>query len=201
MITRCFPLAVLGGLILALGACATPPPKASAVRFHSGFQPSAQSVALQPADPALARSLEFSAYANAVGRRLEDLGFKPAADAQAADLIGQISYSTQVRSGPAERSPVSIGVGVGGVGSNVGVSVGSSIGLGERTSTDRVLTSLSLRLTPRGATTALWEGRAQIDQPAKAAAGSAVPQLIEALLADFPGPSGVTTTHGPPATR
>jgi Domain of unknown function (DUF4136) len=182
---------VLAMLAATVSGCATAPEPASAVRFHSGFAVQAQSIALVPADPALARSLEFASYANALGAKLEALGFKPAAGTT-ADLIGQISYSETRRAGPPKRSPVSIGVGVGGVGSNVGVSVGSQIGLGGSSESDVSSYELALRLNPAGSTQSVWEGRASVNLSGKGGLATAMPQLINALLSGFPGQSGMT---------
>lgn len=187
-------------VLLAAGlasACASTGSPVSAVRFHQGFTAQAQTVALRPADPALAGSLEFTSYAQAVGARLEALGFRPEADAAKADIIGQISYSSARREGRPGESPVSIGVGVGGVGSNVGISLGTRFGLGERKSTDELSYGLAVRLISSADGKTLWEGRAEIDQADSGGASlsAAMPQLIDGLFAQFPGPSGVTTKY------
>lgn len=184
-----------------LAGCADTRFKADVVRFHSGYQPAAMSVALVPADPALADSLEFTAYANQIGARLGQFGFTPEPDPAKAALIGQISYNSATRRGLREESPVKVGVGVGGVGSHVGVSLGTAFGIGEKTSNDVKVNSLSLRLVKPGGE-AVWEGRASSENPAKTGDFATVlPKLIDALFTDFPGPSGRTTRYTEPAGK
>lgn len=194
---------VLGlAAVLSLGA---PPAlarfKADVVRFHGATVPSGQSVALEAADPEQAGSLEFSSYANRLGEGLGRLGFKPAATTDAAPgLIGQIGYATTLR--PVLRdgddSPVHVGVGVGGGGGNVGVSVGTVFGLGKREPRGgaRVHELRLVLKTPEGA--AVWEGRATTETDERTPFAEVAPGLVDALLSDFPGPSGRTTRYKAP---
>lgn len=195
---------------LVLGASASPARaaprfEADVVRFHSGTVPTGQTIQLKPMDASLAQSLEFTSYANQLGQKLEALGFKPAASG-AGDLIGEVRYTQTVRAEPREagRSPVSVGVGVGGGAGNVGVSVGTSFGLGTRRDPPgRRTTTLELRLKRASDGAPVWEGRAIHDgRDGKDTALSALmPRLIDAMLVDFPGPSGQTSRYRAPRNR
>jgi opacity protein-like surface antigen len=193
---------ILAASALALAVLATPAfarLEVEAVRFHNGFTVQPLTVALVPADPSLAKSLEFSAYANQVGAKLEALGFKPATDPATADLVGEIGYSTVTRQEPIEgnRSPVSVGVGVGGGSGGFGVNIGTVFGLGgsRRDGRETVTNRLELRLKRPSDNQVVWEGRANAQARAGRADStltSAMPGLIEGLLDKFPGPSGQT---------
>lgn len=167
------------------------------VRFHTGLAPAGQTITLQPADPALAASLEFSSYANQIGAGLEKLGFKPAVAGTKADLVGTISYGQTERADTSRSGPAfSIGVGVGTFGGNGGVSVGGSVPIGGGQSTTKMIRTTTLVLTLKRAndTVAAWEGRATTEgkSDAETALPAVIPALTEALLTDFPGVSGKT---------
>jgi hypothetical protein len=173
---------------------------ADVVRFHAGVAATGQTVALQPLDPALATSLEFTSYANTVGAALEKLGFKPAVAGTKADLIGTMSYVQVEREAPRDGrgSGFSIGVGIGSFGRNGGVSVGGSVPIGgssDKKSGPMIrTTTLEFNLKKPGETVAVWEGRATTEERASKDNGlpAMVPMLTEALFKEFPGPSGKT---------
>jgi hypothetical protein len=176
--------------------------QADVVRFHNGFTAQGQVIRLEPDDPGLAASLEYQSYAEALGARLAKLGFKPAGGENGApQLVGVIAYKSVVEASSAPaRSPVSIGVGVGGGSRNVGVSLGTSFGLGTPATRDVRVNSLSFTLKSAQDGQVVWEGRAtneQRDTP-NAAPTQAIPQLMDALLSDFPGLSGKTTRYRAP---
>ncbi len=195
-----FQVSLLGIALLGSAPAAARTITVDVVRFHSGLAPTGQTIALQPSDPALATSIEFSNYANGIGARLEKLGFKPATAGAKADLVGLISYSQTerqtIRDG--SRSGVTIGIGVGTFGSHGGVSVGGSVPVGgsdSGSSKDMIrTTTLELSLKRPGDTVAIWEGRTSTE--GRAAKDNALPEMIpvltEALLTDFPGTSGKT---------
>lgn len=196
---RAILLPVLLLTAMLLPGCAARPFEASVARFHNAYAVSPGRVVIRPVDPALAQSLEFSTYANMVGRALEQLGYTPASEVTQAELIAEISYQSIARAAPqADRSPVSIGVGVGGVGSNVGVSVGGVFGLGGKDQASPTASQhmLSVRLVPAAGGTAVWEGRASADVTGdNASLSNAMPDLVRALFDGFPGPAGQTTTY------
>lgn len=196
---------ILAAALLAssLGACASNRFEADVVRFHRNEVAEAATVSLRPADPNLAETLEFQQYADILGQRLARHGFHPASGGT-PDLIGEVSYTTTARAALRDnRSPVSVGVGVGGVGSNVGVSVGTAFGLGGNKSNGGTrIHTLSLRLMKPGGPT-IWEGRAEAEVGANSRGDlpAVFPRLADALLSDFPGPSGKTTRYVEPTGR
>lgn len=200
-VTRFFAAAFVA---TSLAACASPRFEADVVRFHRNDLAPAATVSLRHADPQVTQSLEFQQYAAVIGERLARHGFRPATGG-AADLIGEVGYVTSTRAAlrDGSSSPVSVGVGVGGIGSNVGVSVGTAFGLGRKSEGNgtRVHT-LSLRLMkPDGQT--VWEGRAtaETDREKGGDFAAMLPKLADALLANFPGPSGQTTRYVEPSGR
>lgn len=188
----------------SLAACSSPRLEADVVRFHRNDVAAAGTVTLRHADPQVTQSLEFQQYAAVIGERLARHGFRPATGGE-ADLIGEVGYVTSTRSTLREgsSSPVSVGVGVGGVGSHVGVSVGTSFGLGRKSEGSGIrVHTLSLRLMkPDGQT--VWEGRATAETAREKGGdfASLLPGLADALLSDFPGLSGQTTRYVEPSGR
>lgn len=76
--------AAVAGLVL-LGACATPF-EARVQSFQTMPPAQGQTFTIKPADASQPASLEFQSYANLVSAQLQQLGFKPAADAENAQL-------------------------------------------------------------------------------------------------------------------
>ena len=189
-------------LILALGtaaslsACASGPSGTDVTRFHLSQPVQRGSVYLEPVDGTRAGTLQFRQVAGAVAAELGEIGFRTVSTREAASLIGMIDYDQNTREAIASRSPVSVGVGGGTFGRNVGVSLGTAFGLGGRPK-DVKVTMLELRLArPDGQ--AVWEGRAITEAKEGTEAASpvaAIPQLADALLRDFPGESGATVTY------
>jgi len=191
-------------LATSLAACAAPRFEADVVRFHRNDVAQAGTVSLRHADPKVTQSLEFQQYAAILGERLARHGFRPASGGQ-ADFIGEVGYVTSTRAPlrDGSSSPISVGLGVGGIGSHVGVSVGTSFGLGQKKENNGTrIHTLSLRLmTPDGKT--VWEGRAttETDREEGGDFASLFPKLADALLSSFPGPSGKTTQYVEPSGR
>lgn len=77
--------------LLALSACATPF-TANVARFQVMPPPSGQSYFIQPADPALAGSLEFASYAQLVSAQLAHIGYQPAASPASATFVVMVDY-------------------------------------------------------------------------------------------------------------
>lgn len=143
-------------------------------------------------DPA---SLEDGLWREAVARELTAAGFGSATPG-AADGIAQVMVERETIRRENQRGPVSVGVGgqTGGWGSGLGVGLGFNLGGGPK---DVVLTRLSVRIRDRVSGEALWEGRAETRENAKAkeaAPALAAPRLANALFAGFPGTSGETIT-------
>lgn len=202
---RITALLTLPFLAATLAGCATALPPIEATRFHrldSPAIPSGSYAFAADADPAAA-TLANRSYEIAVARQLDRLGLR---DSRAA-ATGQADYQVSLRvsrdRGPADAAAngggVSVGVGGGTGGYNSGVGVGVGLDL-TRLLADRrdlVTTTLAVRITRRGDSLPLWEGRAQSVARAGSPAAQAdldADKLATALFRDFPGRSGETIT-------
>jgi hypothetical protein len=186
-------------LPLLLGACATAIPPVEVTRFHGAQVARQGRVAILPADPRDAGSLEFRTHANAVSAGLARAGFTVLDEgARGGDFRALVAFSRETRDpGVAtRRSPVSVGVGgsTGSYGSGLGVGIGIDLS-GPPTPT--VVMGLRVQLRRASDDATIWEGRAETvakeGSPA-AQPGIAAGKLADALFRDFPGPSGATIT-------
>lgn len=189
------PVAALVAALLLPSVSHAATVKVDVTRFHLLAPPAPQltgsSIAVEPADPAAASSLQFSALAAAANAELAKAGFKLTAGGQPADHVARISLTSSsevVR----KRSPISIGIGGGTGGWNGGIGGGVTfpVGGGTRTVTVALLT-LQIRRASDSST--VWEGRASTIAPSTDPI-SAAPVLLQALLKGFPGPSGESVT-------
>lgn len=194
MKTRALPalaaLAVLAG-------CSTTSRTApvDVTRYHLSQPIPAGTVAIQPQSPGQSGP-EYALYANAVAAEMARLGFSPASDAARADYVATVDFTRVDRGQVRTRPPVTIGLGGGGFGGNVGVGGGPSFGVGSKTRTVYG-SDLTVQLRRRGDSTMIWEGRAVTEalqgqqgaQPADSAG-----RMAAALFQAFPGQSGITTT-------
>src|SRR5690606_5881203 len=93
------------------------------------------------------------------------------------------------------RPPLTIGLGGGSFGGNVGVGGGASVGVGSKTRT-AYGSELGVQLRRRGDATMIWEGKAVAEtlsgQPGSQPADSAQ-RMASAPFQGFPGQSGITT--------
>lgn len=200
MRSRLLPASMLA-VSLVLGACASDRFGADVSRFHLGQPLARGTVYLEPADPSVAQGLEYRTYEAAVEERLRALGFTPVDTLAKAELVGVIGYGQTTREGLASRPPVTIGIGGGTFGGNVGVGLGGSFGVGGSRGNEVNVNALTLRLRRRSDNTTIWEGRAVAEAregSEYAALSEAVPVLADALLSNFPGPSGETVRYTPP---
>lgn len=78
--------------LFLLAACATPF-KAQVNRFQAMPAPQGQSFVVKPADPKREGSLEFAQYAALVSSKMTQIGYQPAANADAASLIVTVDYN------------------------------------------------------------------------------------------------------------
>lgn len=190
-------------LTILLASCASPSFQADVTRFHQNYVPQTEFVSIQPSDPGLGQSLEFSAYANQLGERLGKIGFKPATAGALPTLIAEFGYTQSTVSGlqANKRSPINIGIGVGGGEGNFGLggSVNFPVGGNRQYENLTKVLTVTLHLKKSGANAAtVWEGRATSQGPSGSsdyALSTAVPNLLDALLANFPGESGKTVRY------
>lgn len=180
--------------ILAVSPAVARPAPVEVTRFHTAQTlPRLKGAAIiVEAGPA---GLEDSVWRDAVARELAAAGFGSATPG-AADGIADVMVERETVRREKPRGPVSVGVGgsTGSYGGGLGVGLGINLGGGPK---DVVLTRLSVRIRDRVTGEALWEGRAESRENAKAkdaAPALAAPRLAHALFAGFPGTSGETIT-------
>jgi hypothetical protein len=168
---------------LAIGACASPNAGIDVKRFHLGTPVTRGTIAVVPANSAQASGLEYRSYADAVANELRAQGFTPVGADAGPAYVGTLTITQNVSVGPRRPSGFSIGIGGGGFsggrGGGIGLGGGASFPVGKS----------------RGDQALVWEGSAStaIDtRSPQASLANAVPAMARALLAGFPGPSGVT---------
>jgi hypothetical protein len=188
-------IAVILSLALAgsLGGCTATIPPVEVTRFHLNQPLTPGAVQSAPINGIDGNSIEFRTYAIAVGREMARLGFAEGD----GPYVAEIGYARDTRERLARRSPVTIGIGGGSFGGNVGVGLGTSFGVGGDGSRADIVSRLEVRLKRRSDQTVVWEGRAQTRAPANAPSaqpGLAAEKLARALFAGFPGESGRTIT-------
>lgn len=184
------PLAALS----LLPACAATIPPVEVTRFHVNEAIAPGTIATAPLAGQDGGTIEFRTYAIAVSRELAKLGF---VEAQKSAYLAEIGYARDTREQLAKRSPVTIGIGGGSIGSHVGVGVGTSFGVGGGSNRNIVISRLEVRIKRKADSAVVWEGRAQTEAPSNAPAaqpGLAAEKLATALFSGFPGESGKTIT-------
>ncbi|OWK31837.1 DUF4136 domain-containing protein [Sphingomonas mucosissima] len=187
------------GMAAALAGCATGPSRfpVQATRYHLNAMTDRGTVAVEPLTGSGTASLEYKTYAAAVQTELLRLGYTNPAPGTTPQFLATVSFSRASRPLPPRRSPISIGLGGGGIsggrGGGVGLGGGVSLPVGGSGAGEGVVTELSVRI--RQGPDAVWEGQAQslTDITASDADAAAVAtRLARALFADFPGESGRT---------
>ncbi len=175
-------------LAASLAACASGGGKQPAggglevARFHLGDPVARAQIAVEPFDRADSNRPEFPAYAAAVGRQLNRLGWQVVPTTTGSEQIALIDLEQGSREAIAALSAARIGRGVAAT-------------LGTGSSPDVTATLLEVAIRRRSDGTVFWEGRAvgeaRTGSP-EAARTAAVERLAEALFRDFPGESGRT---------
>lgn len=192
-------LIALASLAVLAGGCSTTGGGRAApvdvTRYHLSQPIPAGAVSIQPKDGAGAGP-EYQIYADAVGGELGRMGFTPAAAGARADYIATVEFVRTDRGQVRTRPPVTIGLGGGSFGGNVGVGGGASFGIGSKTRTVYGA-ELAVQLRRQGDNTVIWEGKA-ITETLGGAPGSqpgdSAGRLAAALFKGFPGQSGITIT-------
>ncbi len=204
-------------LLLALGACATPF-NANVSRFQAELPaPAGQTFAIVPQDPRNAGGLEFAQYAGIVAAQLQRVGYVPAANAQAADLVVQFDYGVdrgrdRIRNngfgdawggwggwGPGWGGRWGgwggWGPGWGGWGPGWGAGWGPGWGAGLGGGGVDVVTvftsGIDMKIDRRADGKRLFEGKAEASSNSNRLP-YLVPKLVEAMFTDFPGSNGET---------
>lgn len=192
MNTRNSRIILTFGLTLLVAACTSSAFKADITRFHDQSVTNylGHSVTIRPID-GMAGNLEFSSYAAIVGQKLGELGFRPAGN-EAPDIVAEMAYLfTPIATASRSGANVSIGAGSFGRRSSIGGGVSFPVGeSGQKTAYSR---RLELVLIDQESGARIWEGRA-LSEGMNADPQAIIPLLAEALLNEFPGPSGQTIT-------
>ena len=190
-------IAILGTAVL-LGACATTANIAGPVdvtRFHLGQPPERTTVSIEPLSSNQTISPEYRLYADAVVGQLERQGYVRSTSDMASGYIAGVSFLRTSRGFVRKRSPVSIGIGAGSFGGNVGVGGGASFPIGGGGEAEVIATELKVQLRRRSDDTVVWEGRAVTEGAGEGADSAATAErLAAAMFRDFPGESGITIT-------
>jgi hypothetical protein len=174
--------------------CAASIPPVEVTRFNNGQPIAPGGFTIMPLAGVDGQSIEFRTYAAAVSRELTRLGF---AEGGTAAYIAEVEFARTTRVDPVRRSPVTIGIGGGSFGGNVGVGVGTSFGLGKNKQRETVMTRLAVKIRKRADSAVVWEGRAVTQAGSNAPAaqpGLAADKLASGLFKGFPGRSGETIT-------
>lgn len=188
---------------VAVTGCTTTGPSVEVKRFHLGTPVTRGTISLVPANSAQSFGLEYRTYADAVANELRAQGFTPAAVDSGPAYVATLTITQNVAVGPRRPSPVSIGIGGGGFsgggyrggGVGLGGSVAFPVGHGRQDAVE--IDQVGLQIKRAGDQALVWEGNAQTTintRSPQATLTNAVPALARALLAGFPGPSGVTQT-------
>ncbi|WBH17359.1 hypothetical protein [Sphingomonas radiodurans] len=187
------------GMAAALAGCATGPTRfpVQTTRFHFNAMTNRGTIAVEPLPGAGPASIEYKTYAAAVQSELLRLGYANPAPGATPQFLATVAFTRAPRPLPPRRSPVSIGIGGGGIsggrGGGVGLGGGVSFPVGGSGGREGIVTELSVRI--RQGPDAVWEGQAQslTDAGAPDADAAAIAErLARALFAGFPGESGRT---------
>ena len=164
-------------------------------RFHLGTPVARDSVSVESLNGFAGVSPEDQIYANAVAAELGQLGFTPTTAAGApSQYIAAFNFKRTSQGTVRKRPPVTIGIGGGSFGGNVGVGGGASFGIGGGRA-ELIATELSVQLKRRSDNTIIWEGRAVTEALNQGGEpGVTAQRLAHALFKGFPGESGITIT-------
>lgn len=183
----------------AIAGCATTGANVDVKRFHLGAPVTRGTIALVPANSAQSFSLEYRSYADAVANELRAQGFTPVANDAGPAYVGTLTITQNIAVGPRRPSPFSIGIGgfgvSGGRGGGVGLGGGVNVPVGPSRRDAVEIDMVGLQIKRTADQSLIWEGSAQaaVDtRSAQASLAQTVPAMARALLAGFPGQSGVT---------
>lgn len=214
-----FKTAIAAFAIAALSGCASPGFRADVSRFQAQLPaPQGQTFAVIARDPNQRGGIEFATYAAQVGEELTRFGYRPASDADHADLIVKFGYGVDHGRERVESDGFGYGgFGYGGLGySHFGYGFGGygfggpalvhsrhgflyargfydpflfGGGYGGTYSYTVYTSGIDLTIERAGTGERVFEGSAE----AMARTNDLtrlVPNLIEAMFTDFPGNSG-----------
>ncbi|MEM1132157.1 MAG: DUF4136 domain-containing protein [Pseudomonadota bacterium] len=202
---------MIPALLLVLAGCTTPF-KANVARFQQLPPAQGQSFTVVPADPTLVGSIEFRQYASLVTQALQQQGYAPANDPAGADLVVSFDYIVdggreRVRTTPGFGPGFgAFGGGFGGFGFGRfnrfgwggfggpwgGFGPWGFGGFGPDVRSYTIYNSeLDMKIDRVADNLRVFEGRAQATSRTNNLT-YLVPNLVEAMFAEFPGNSGET---------
>ena len=181
------PIAIMLALAL-LTACASIL-KSDVVTFHEGAFPAGETIRVEALDPLKAQTLEFRQYARQVNNALRNVGYRPVAENEEAELIAQLDYAV-------ETGPVELRLERDGPYAYYHFSFGRfrdpfHFGLSDRWEPEVRSTPTMAIVSNAAQPERLFEGRVE-SIGAKRQLPEVMQYLITALFANFPGESGVT---------
>jgi hypothetical protein len=190
-------LALLSLPLFALAACTTGSSPVQVTRFNLGQPIAPGSIAAEPRDPVVAKSLQFGVYAQAVQAQLAHIGFTPAEKLSQSELVAVIDVNQGFREGPPRGPAFSIGIGGASFGRHSAIGGGVDLPVTRPRGTEMIGTELGVQIKRRSDGTIVWEGRARFET--RSTARDADPdigahKLAAALFTGFPGESGRTIT-------
>ena len=163
-------------------------------RFHLDQPIPEQSVSLKAVDD---NSIELASYSELVAAELARIGY-PVTDSESTEIFVDMNIIRGMQMKPPKRSPLSVGIGAGSYGGNVGMSGGVSMPVGGGGS-EVYATRLEVKFVNRAENSIVWEGRAVKETEAAPTDPNAVmQQVVKALFQDFPGESGKTVVVADP---
>lgn len=174
-------------LMLALSACNRGGLYADVARFHSNQPINRGALFIEPADPAIANSLEFRTHAELIAVEMRRLGYQTVPSRAQAQYVAVVDIA-QTDGTTVTRPGTTVGVPVGPT------IVATPVGRGPRNSTERT-TTVAVQIQRLSDGAKIWEGRASKTANVgtqQATLTWAVPALAGALFHDFPGKPGVT---------
>jgi len=184
-------LAALASLAL-VSACASGPATRDmeVTRSHLGQPIPPRPFATEPGDHAQHGGLEWESYASIVAEELTRLGFSRTT-LEESEMVAVVEVQRGARAA-LRRSAVSIGIGGGSFGGDVGVGGGVNVPVGGGAG-EVAVTQLEVALKRRSEGTLVWYGRAiREDRLEDADPSVTVRRLAAALFQGFPGESGRT---------
>ncbi len=177
--------------LFTLTACTTSV-ESNVTRFHQLPPAGGDTIEVVALDPTQQQSIEFGTYAQMVGKKLGDVGYAPPQNNRSR-FIAELGYSiVSVEGAVVERSPVSVGVGMG-TGSRRGTSmgVGVSTGFGSSNREPQYVSRLTMNIIDLTTGNRLYEGHVESINRGQNLAET-MPFLIDALFQNFPGESGTS---------
>lgn len=161
-------------------------------RYHLDQPIEPRSVFVEVSNAAEGSNNQLGDYGEIVAAELTALGFTPAAEDD-SELVALVNVRQYTQEKLPQRSPVSIGIGGGSYGGNVGVGVGTSIPVGSSKSSLVNFVELKVDLAEKSDSKTVWEGTAVRElQPGIVDRSAVVKDLAAALFKGFPGESGKT---------